>query len=511
MIATQRTLQASALLAVALAATPTVRGAEWTRSSGLSINSYYSSNICQIPNDEESKAVGTVTPRIDLRAEGRRAQMNLNAAVEYNTLSESSLECPRDAGGIINPANRETWVPRINFTGEIEALESAIYLEADANATQNPINPFAPGGGDNINATGNTNITYGWGVGGRLDRRHSDQWASLVRYNYNEQYNSSNNVLGDSKEDRVELDVGMVPEASRLSVGMSGQYSEVTVDETVAQPEFTNRLSRLQLRAALQLDSQLQINGFAGNEDNVFLSSSDEIDGEYWDVGIRWAPNMRSSVDLGYGERFFGPTPRAAVEYRHKRQSFRLNYSRDLQLPRDIRAAGNQNPDDPLNSSPGLPGEPLPGASDPTFLGQRPVLNESFTLGYRFTARRTTLSISTRDSQQTRTLDGGEGSFRSVNLSASRTLGPRHTLDSTLSWSQNEGNLGVSSTTTPQQELETWRASLGLQRRLAADTTLVLRYTYTDQDSFGTINNGFQRTFDEHRIELGVQLAFGRR
>ena len=67
----------------------------------------------------------------------------------------------------------------------------------------------------------------------------------------------------------------------------------------------------------------------------------------------------------------------------------------------NIRAAGNQNPDDPLNPGPGLPGAPLPGAGDPTFIGQGPVLNESFTLGYRFTARRTTLSISaSRDGAQ---------------------------------------------------------------------------------------------------------------
>ena len=38
-------------------------------------------------------------------------------------------------------------------------------------------------------------------------------------------------------------------------------------------------------------------------------SFRDDIDGSFWDVGFRWTPNSRTTVDVGVGERFFGSNP----------------------------------------------------------------------------------------------------------------------------------------------------------------------------------------------------------
>ncbi len=483
---------------------------EWTPGATLSVGTVYSDNICLVSDDKEGKAVGTVTPGISLRGQGNRTNVNLRAAAEYNTLGNSSLQCPQGGAGL-NVTNRESWVPRLDFTGELEAVENAIYLESTASASQNPINPFVAGGDDNINGVGNTNINYSYGAGVRLDRRHNDQWASLVRYNYNEQRNSVNQALGNSVEDLVTFDVGMIPSVSRFSAGVRGRYSEVTFEGTAIQPEFTNRLSRAELRAAFQWTRQWQFNAFYGQEDNVFLSTSDEIDGEYWDVGARWTPNTRVSVDAGYGERFFGETPRLAINYSHKRHFLRAVYLRDIQLPRDIRSAPNSDPDDPFDPGLEIPGEPLPGAGSPTFLGQSPVLNESFVLNYRFLARRSSLSLTLTDSQQTIAETGGEGDFSAASASVSRTLGPRLTLVSSLSWTNNVGNLGGIVNPGLQQELESYRFGLGLRRSLAQGALLSLQYNYLDQRSGLDFQGPFAGTFEEHRIQLSLRFQFGSR
>ncbi|EED33962.1 uncharacterized protein, PEP-CTERM system associated [gamma proteobacterium NOR5-3] len=477
--------------------------AEWTNTAGLAVNSYYSSNICRVPNDEEEKLVGTVTPNVNLRGEGARAFVALDAAVEYNTLGESSLECPQGGAGF-GVANRETWVPRINFLSEFEAVENFLFLEADAFAAQNSVNPFVTGGDDNINGVGNTNITSRWGAGARIQRQYSERWAVLARYNYNEQYNSFNQVLGDSQEDRVELDVGMIPEASRFSLGVRGQYSEVTFDETLTQPEFVNRLSRLELRSALQLSRSWQLNAYGGEEDNVFLSSSDEVDGSYWDVGLRWAPNDRVTVNAGYGERFFGDAPRFDISYRHKRTQLTASYIRDLQFPRNIRAAdGGEVASDPLNPDVGLPGDPLAGAGGPTFIGQTPVLNENFTLSYRFNARRTTFSVQANDSQQTRAENGSTGSFQNVTAIVTRQLGVSLSGDVRLGWRNNEGDINGTGGGLFGQNLEAWTVGLGVQQKLGPETILSLRYLYTDQTSDTDFN-----TFEENRVDLGLRFSF---
>ncbi|EAQ98907.1 TIGR03016 family PEP-CTERM system-associated outer membrane protein [Congregibacter litoralis] len=505
--ALNRTVGAAVAAAISslFSASSTV-GAEWSNSAGLALGSYYSTNICRAETDEEDKVVGTVTPSVNVRGEGARANMSLRAAVEYNSLAESSVECSQ-GGGFPGIDQLEAFVPRIDFVSEAEAVENFLFFEADAFAAQNAINPFVAGGDDNVNATGNTNITYRWGVGARIDRQYSERWTTLLRYNYNEQYNSFNQVLGDSQEDRVEIDVGMIPTSSRFSAGIRGQYSEVTFEQTPLQPEFVNRLSSLELRAALQLSRTWQFNGYVGEEDNVFLSSSDEIDGSYWDVGVRWTPSQRVTVDAGYGERFFGDTPRFSIDYRHKRTTLRASYRKDLQFPRDIRAPSGFDPDDPLDPGLGVPGEPLPGAGDPTFLGQSPVLNEIFTLSYLFSARRSSFSLRASDSQQTRARDGSVADFQTVSGTVSRSLGTALTANITLSWTQNSGGIGVV-TEDLVQEFEAWRVRAGFQRQLAQNTVLTFSYSYTDQTSNASFNS-LLNTFEEHRVELGLRFDFG--
>lgn len=478
-------------------------GAEWTNSAGLALGSYYSDNICRAPSDEEAKVVGTVTPRVSVRGEGARANLSLDASVEYNTLGESSLECPQQGFVGNQVANREAFVPQISFLGEFEAIENFVFLEADASASQNAFNPFVAGGDDNINAAGNTNITYRWGVGGRIDRRINEQWSALLRYNYNEQYNALNQFLGDSQEDRVDLNVGMTPGVSRFTVALVGQYSEVNFEETLQQAAFTNRLSRLEVRTGLQLTNSWQFTVSGGQEDNLFVSTSDEIDGTFWDVGLRWAPNTRIDVSAGYGERFFGGAPRLNVTYRHKRTDLNASYERDVQFPRNIRGGEDAlGSDGSLEPGFGLPGEPLPTAGDPTFIGQSPVLNERFSLTYRFTARRTSFSVRALDSQQTRAANGGTGSFQNVTATLTRTLGGSVSADLQVGWRNNEGDPNLTGSDLFAQNLEAWTAGAGLRKNLADDVILSLRYRYTDQRSDNTFN-----TFEENRVELGLRFS----
>lgn len=482
----------------------TALGADWTTNAGLNLGSYYSTNICRASDNEQDWTVGTVTPTVDLRGDGARANLSLRAAVEYNTLAESSLTC-EGGGAVNNLANRLAFVPRIDFNSDYEAIENFLFFEADAVASQNPINPFAAGGEDNVNGLGNTNVTYRWGVGARIDRQLSERWALLATYNYNEQTNSANRIISDSQEDRVGFDFGMIPTVSRFSAGIRGQSRDVTFEQSLLQPAFSNRLSRAELYAALRLSDSWSFEGIAGQEDNVFFAANDETDGTYWDVGLRWAPNQRIEISAGYGERFFGTVPRFEARYRHKRSVLTASYIQDIQFPRNIRAAAalSGNVDGAADIDTSLPGDPLQGAGDPTFVGQGPVLNERYALSYQFSARRTTLNLRARDSQQTRASDGRTGSFQDVTATLSRKLGPSLSADVRVGWRNNEANIDAVTGELTGQTREAWTAGAGLRRKLAQDLTLTLRYSYIDQQSETNRNN-----FEEQRVELGLRFRF---
>ena len=319
-------LPAIALLAVGLGAAGHAGAADWERGAGVSVGGYYSDNICLANRDEEGDYVGTVTPDVRLNGTGARSSVALNARVEFNTIEQLDADCPGGAqGGQL--LNRESVIPSGNFLAAAEVVENWLTLDLDAFAGQNPINPFAPGGNDGINARDNTNITYRWGAGATAARQFSGRTEFFLRYYYNEQTNAVG-LLADSNENRWQGRFGLLPGTSRLTASVSGQYSEVEFEGTVQRPSFTNELSSAQLNLALQVTSTLQLNGYAGEEWNVFTSASDDIDGQFWDVGLRWTPNTRVTVDVGTGERFFGETPRFNIQYRHKRSLLAASYVR---------------------------------------------------------------------------------------------------------------------------------------------------------------------------------------
>ncbi|QIB67533.1 TIGR03016 family PEP-CTERM system-associated outer membrane protein [Kineobactrum salinum] len=473
--------------------------ADWQREAGVSVGGYYSDNVCLANRDKESKWVTTARPDLTLRGQGARGNLSLRAAAEYNSLGNSSTRC---FGGQPGLTNREAVVPSLRFVGDYEALRNWLTLEADAFAGRNAIDPFAPGGRDNVSGRENTNITYSYSVGAVIQRRLLRNTDLRLRYRYNEQFNAVD-VFGDSAEDRVEFDLGTDPAASRLSAGVRARYSEVRYEGTEISPPFDNELASAEVWTALQLTRSWQVNGLVGEEWNEFTSALDDIDGSYWDVGIRWAPNDRIEVGVGTGERFFGSTPRLNLSYRHKRSELSATYTRTLTFPRNLRADddGTFDPDDPFEPGPGeLPGDPLPGGR-PTFIGNTPILDERFTLRYRFVARRTTIVLSGSDSQQERTEDGGEARFSSTDLTLSRNLSRQLTANLRLGWYERDGeggNIGQFG-----EDTRGWRARLGFSREVGVDTTFSLSYRFVSQESDFALND-----YDENRITFTVRHGF---
>lgn len=490
-----------ATLLAFLACCPFVaQAAEWDAATSMSVSAYVTDNFCLSPGEEEDATVGTITPRTRITGRGGRAAMTLNGRIEFNSLREVNVDCPL-GGQAGQRNNRESVVPSGTFFGEFEALENFVFLEANASAGLNPINPFGAGVDDSINGRQNANITYRWGGGLRAERVFDQRVSFFARYNYNEQVNSFNQAFGDSSEDQAQLQIDMVPGTSRLLFGAGGSYSEIDFEGSGNSGPFTSTLSSAEARATFVLDRRWQINASAGEEFNEFLSASDDIDGTYWDVGAQWSPNSRVSVNVGTGERFFGETPRANVSYRHKRSSLTANYARSLVFPRNLRAPDSSTIDSTGNLQDGLlPGDPVGVGDTPVLVGDSPILNENFSLRYAFNADRTSFYVTARDSKQTRAVDLGEGTFTSASISLRRTISPKLSASMQVGWRDSTGtglNQGFS------QEIEAWTGGLSLSRRLARRTSIALSYRYTDQES-----NIAQNTFEENRLTLTFNYRF---
>ncbi len=474
---------------------PVAFAAEWEKGAGIAVGGYYTDNVCLAPRGQEDKWVGNVRPDVSVQGKGARGNVSLIAAADYNSLGDSDLDCEDGRGGALS--NRESFIPSARLRSDYELFPDWLELRADANARRNAIDPFAPGAESGFEDRDNTNITYDYTVGALLQRRLAQVAELRLRYDYNEQFNRSG-ALGDSSEDRAQFDLETIPGTRRLSLGVGGRYSKVSFDAADGRPAFDNELSSAELRAALQLSRSWELNGLAGEEWNEFTSVNEDIDGGYWDAGLRWTPNARIEVSLGYGERFFGATPRADVSYRHKRSTLSASYARTLTFPRDLRIgdSGFLEPEDPIDF-----GDVPDFVGLPTFIGSSPLLNERLDLRYRFDARRTAVSLFASESRQRRVEDDSEGTFRSMGITLSRTLSSVLSASLRLNWSEREGqgdSVSVFGTAS-----ETWRAGLGISRRIGRDTSFSVAYDYTTQDSDFERNN-----YDENRVTFSVRHGF---
>lgn len=472
------------------------QAAEWESSGSVSVGAYYTDNVCMDNSGEQDRVVGTLRPSVDIRGHGARANFILSAAADYNSAADNGPDCRNSLGGF---GNREAVVPSVRGLADLELIEDWLILEGTLLASRNAVDPFVAGGDDNRNRRDNDNISWRYSAGARTERRLGQTGIARLRYNYNEQFNSAN-AIGDSQENRWDGDIGTDPEVARFSAGITGYYSEIRYDRDRLGSAFENEFSSASIRAAFNVNSSWQVNGRVGREWNEYVTLRSDNDGDFWDVGIRWTPNNRVSVDVGTGRRFFGTSPRLNVTYEHKRSLLSLGYTRTLSIPRDLRTS-EFDPNDPFD--PGfdfLPGDPLPSDSDPTFIGNTPVLNERWQARYRLQGRRTTMTVAATYSQQERLETLTDGDFLNTNITFSRDLATN--LLGNLSFSYNERKGGAGVLSNERRNSDGWRVRLGFTRKLGNHTSLDFGYRFAKQESDYAGNN-----YEENRIY--VTLRYG--
>lgn len=466
------------------------QGAEWERSAGMALSGIYTDNVCLENRDEESDVIGTATPSVNLNGQGARARMSLYAAVQFNSLDIDDLECRVRGAEDVSPA------PRVRFDGSSELVENWLYLDADAFADQNRINPFAVGGEDPLNSQGNLNTTYQYGISPYISRRLTPKSRMLISYRYSEEYNSEE-LINDNQLQQVTFDIGTLPELSRFSMGVSGSYTEIDYEERTGGDDlFNSELSSARVRAAFQVNRTWQVNGYVGEEWNDYVTVFQENDGTFWDVGVTWTPNVRTTVAVGTGERFFGSTPRASVEYRHKRSSLRASYARQLTYDRSLRGSDSFAEDiDDLGDSLPEQDEVIGVGGQETTNTNSPILNERFQLVYTYDARRTSFTVNASHSEQTRAEDGFTDTFIYAGVGVERDLSRRLRAYTRLSWHRRDPDEARVIQGTRQSDLA--RLTLGLERDLGRHTRVGLIYQYNDRSSDVPVDE-----YTENRIIL---------
>jgi uncharacterized protein (PEP-CTERM system associated) len=473
---------------------PRALAANWTTTAAVAPAVTYTDNLCLSNDDKKGEWIVLLTPEVGVQATGARANLNLNASVEFNDLTNSDLEKQGCNGQQVVGDDRKQYAPRVNGDANAILVENWLYIDASANAYQNQISPFLSGSNDSLNRDGNTNTTYQYNVSPYISRRFKDMAELNLRYRYDDQYNTED-LVGDSSQHSVQLLLDSLSGAGQTNLmwGIQGDYSKANYSGVLNEQDTDSTLKSAQLNLGYQLNRVWQINGFAGDEWNDFVSEANDIDGSFWDVGLRWTPNARTTVDVGNGHRFFGNSPRFAISYRHKRSAFNARYSRDLTYDRNIRSLDQTPPGGietgpPTNINPGL-----------TTVSDAPILDERFTLGYGYQGRRIGLGVNAFHSEQTRAERGLDATFMGVSATASQRLSQRLSVSCGADWNQQEPRDSRSELI---NDTEYWSFNFRVRGQVGQNTSLSFDYRYTDRQSEIALDE-----YTENRFTVTLQVS----
>lgn len=107
--------------------------------------------------------------------------------------------------------------------------------------------------------------------------------------------------------------------------------------------------------------------GDLGYEKNSFKSSEPLDDTIIWNIGGRWTPSARTTLEATYGKRFFGNRYAVNLSHQTKRTTWLLRYDeqqetvRDRQIERAVRSRGiDISQVDPVTGDPVLPDGGIP-------------------------------------------------------------------------------------------------------------------------------------------------------
>jgi len=462
------TLGSVLLITVSAAAT----AGDWRFEKGINASAVYTDNVNLVSSGKESDLSALLTPHFSLHGKGGRANVDITGALEFNS-----------QGGSTDSLN-----PRLQADANAELVERVAFIDLNATATQNVIDPLAVSGTDNLSNRGNKTTTYSYRISPYLKSRFGGVADTELRYTYNG-INHSEGAVGDTSSEAVNLSIDSGSDFSRISWGLDASHRTLDNDQGEV-----SELSALDLRLGYRINRRWQINGSVGSESNEFASTRSSNDGSRWDIGALWTPNPRTSLDFGIGERFFGSTKRLSFSHKSRRSVLTATYTQDLT---DVTTLLSEQAVFLLVDAFGNPildpvtGDPLLLVTDLPTLNTSTFVDDRLALSYTLQGRRSTLTLNGNVSEQTYQDSSREVSSVGLGATFSRDLSGRLSGDVGLNWNQwDESGTG-------SRETESWRLNAGINQQLGKKTNLRFNYSYTDYES-----NQSGQSYDENKLSL---------
>lgn len=444
-----------------------VHSADWKGDTSLTVSEIYTDNKELTHSNTTSEFITTIAPSISLNGDGAKADVVLNASLEANSSSDG-----------------DAFNPRLGAKADAEIFEDLFFIDASANITQNTIDAFSPSGVDSLSNSNNTTNTYNYQISPYLSHRFKGLAEVVGRYTYNYQLNSDSDV-GDTNTQKFVLNLKNGTDFTRLTWGAAFNYSDSGSDETDSELLATD------VSLGYRFNQDWRVTSSIGIESNDFESSREENDGTRWSMAAIWTPTSKTSLNIGYGDRFFGSVPTFDFSHRSRRSLITASYSRELTDSAELLSQQRAFQTEDFF---GNPIDPVPLSNSTINITKGVFVNEALSLSYTLTGKRSSLTLAGSHSVQKYEDGRPDETLEKYNVSMTRKLSRKLETVAGYSLSQQQ-RIGTADAVTAEY-------SLGVTRKLSADSDLKLTYRLVDRESDDLSND-----YKENRLQLSFKSS----
>ncbi len=278
----------------------------------VALKESYSDNILLAPKgQEQSEFVTEISPGFNLQTTGSRFRSTVNYTLQNLYYLKES--------------NRNQVYNQLAASSNAELVDDYFFFDANANHTQQIVNADEPVTNNNISVTSNRISVTSYNLSPYFRHSFRGVMDATVRYSYS-QVDFRRDELLDSKQSGIDLQLTSPQRTTGFSWGVN--YSKLKSDFGTGN-EFIFGRGSLQL--GYRFTTRTNIYATSGKEDNSFaVNNNQNIDQSFWNIGAGWQPGAQDSINIEFGERFFGKTGRFGWRHNARRLVFSIDYQEEL-------------------------------------------------------------------------------------------------------------------------------------------------------------------------------------
>jgi uncharacterized protein (PEP-CTERM system associated) len=288
----------------------------WQITESVSASETYTSNVNYSTTSNSTGDFATsVTGAIQISGQGARARLNGSigaTAIVY-----------------ANETQNNSFAPTVILAGNLEAIEKFLYIDAQANISQQFFSAFGPQPGSIVNATGNRYTAQTYSLSPYIQGRIGG--TNLTYQVRDDNVWTLSSQFGNASVDAPSTYLNQLHGSLNAPAAPWGWTIEYT--GTRYAPTNGDTLGSYTVQvgrgiAIYQFDPQFQVSARGGYESDRFpLQSSD---GVIYGLGLQWLPSDRTQVAGFWEHRFFGSSYSATVNHRLPRSSLAFSFARGL-------------------------------------------------------------------------------------------------------------------------------------------------------------------------------------